>query len=224
MVQLADFGPFYAETNLEHFPVEPFNTYSNFLFLVVALFWLGRIKKQTNPQFKTFLKLSLPLLLVGFIGGSVYHATRSHLGWMLLDVVPIYILGVFAGVYQWRQLNLRLFTIILVFIFLLGVPLTLLWTLVPEGPNKPTLGYTLLTLPVLLPLVFDQFQFRGKYLPLLMRPIALVALALCFRALDSTVWVQQNLSIGTHWLWHCFGAATCHFLLVYMETRSQHLV
>ncbi len=218
----ADFGPVYTETNFEQWPVEPFNTFSNILFLVVAVYWATKIKKQTNQDFKTFLKVSLPLLLLGFVGGTVYHATRSHLAWMLMDVVPIYVIGVFTGVYHWRLIQYSLFKIIMVFVFLFVVPMTILWTLVPNGPNTPTFGYTILTIPVILPLIIDQIRTHGKYLKAFLLPLLLIAVALGFRALDSTLWVRNNLPIGTHWLWHSFGAATSHFLLVFMEKRSQH--
>lgn len=221
-MRVADLGPIYAETNFDQFPVEPFNTFSNLLFLIVAVYWTLRIGRQKNHNFKTFLKISLPLLFIGFVGGTVYHATRAHLAWMLMDVVPIYIIGIFTGIYHWRLIQFSFAKIIAVFVFLFAFPITLLWTVVPHNPNTPTLGYAILTLPVVLPLIIDQYRTKGKYFKLFVRPLALILIALSFRAADSTGWVQENLPIGTHWLWHSFGAATSYFLLVFMEKRSEH--
>ncbi len=224
MEKLADFGPLYTETHLGQFPVEPLNTFSNILFFMVAIYWFTRIKIQKPSDFQRFLKVSLPFLLIGFVGGTVYHATRSHIVWMLMDVIPIYILGVFAGIYHWRLIGVTLLQIIAIFALLLALPLFVLWTFVPENPNTPTVGYAILAFPVVLPLLIDQFKTEGRYLLLFLRPFVLILIALLFRAADFTGWVHDNFSVGTHWLWHCFGAATCHYLLVFMEKRSKHQV
>lgn len=222
MHELSDFGPIYTETNLERFPVEPLNTVSNILFLVVALYWLRKINIYKSKDFRTYLKVSLPLLLTGYIGGTVYHATRSHVGWMLMDVVPIYFIGVITSTYHWRLIRFSLFQILGAFVFLLVIPLTILWTVVPSSPHTSTLGYLCLVIAVVAPLVIDLVKTRFRFLKEFLVPLILISMALTFRSLDSTSWVQEHFSIGTHWLWHTFGALTCYFLVRFMAERSKY--
>lgn len=217
----SDGGPWYQETKLDQFPVEPFNSFSNLFFLAVAIYWWLQLQKQTNIEFKRFLKVSLPLLLVGFVGGTAFHATRSHLAWMLMDVLPIYILGLMTAIYHWRLLVLPSWTVFLIFMIVLCLPMYLLWNFVPRTQNTPTIAYGILALTVLLPIVLDQVRRKGREALPLMQTLCLLAIALFFRALDSSDFVASHVSIGTHWLWHSFGAATCHFLLRFMSLRAQ---
>ena len=41
---------------------------------------------------------TLPLLLVGGIGGTLYHGLRSSKANFLLDVIPIYLLGLIVTI------------------------------------------------------------------------------------------------------------------------------
>ena len=220
MKVLSDFGPIYAETNLDRFPVEPLNTISNLLFLAVAIYWSIQFKNIENKNLKNFLLVSLPLLYIGYVGGSLYHATRAHFGWMLMDVIPIYLIAICTSIYHWRLINFNFFKIIGVFMVMLCLPLTLIWTYLSESVNSPTYGYIVITLPVVLPVILDQIKTKWKYSKEFMIPLVFIIIALGFRVLDSTALVQQSFKIGTHWLWHTFGAMTCHFLLIYMRKRS----
>ena len=224
MELLPDYGPIYTETNLDRFPVEPLNTITNLLFLAVAIYWFRKKSSLNNQDFKNFLSVSLPLLLVGYVGGTIYHATRSHMGWMLMDVVPIYLIALTTSVYSWRLLNLSYFQIMGVFIAMVGIPLSLLWTLFPmsSSPHGATLGYFIMTLPVILPLLLDSIKMKWKFRKEFSKPLVLICLALIFRSLDSSPFVQENFIVGTHWLWHSFGAITCHYLLCFMMVRSEH--
>jgi hypothetical protein len=225
MIPLADTGLPYAETNLGQFIVEPFNTVSNILFLFVALYWWQKKDKIQSPALRRFLTICLPLLLVGFIGGTIYHGTRSHLVWLLMDVLPIYLIAILTSFYHWRLLGVGPTRMALYFCVLLVLPLGWVWFFVPaDSPHKPTLGYVSLAIPVVLPLVIDLFRLRGFYLKQFLVPLGLVIVALCFRSLDSHPLAQSLFPMGTHWLWHIFGAFTCHFLVYYMWVRSQYEV
>lgn len=224
MIQPADLGPIYTETDLSRFPVEPWNTISNLLFLVVALYWFVQVSKEQNREFKAFLKLCLPLLFIGYIGGSLYHATRAHFIWMVMDVAPIYVIALLTAIYQWQLVQASWKTIFLIFVGLLFIPVAILWLFVPFTNHTPTIGYVILALPILLPTIIDQLRLQGKLLWPFARVLLLLTIALAFRVLDSQPWVQVNMSVGAHWLWHSVGAATCHFLLVYMRQRAHYLV
>ena len=220
MMELPDFGPVYTETNLSQFPVEPFNAFSNLLFLLVAIYWYQRKVGSKEKGFRFFLNVNLPLLLIGFVGGTVYHATRSHFLWMMMDVIPIYVIALFTAIYHWYLISIRGFRLILVFLLTFGLPEFIVWKVFSEHPQRYTFGYAVLAIPIILPIFWDQLKQRWKQCFFLIAPVSFLIMALCCRALDSSEFVQRNLSIGTHWLWHIFGALTCHFVLVYMEKRS----
>jgi hypothetical protein len=50
MVMPLDQGPTYIETIMGRFPVEPWNTASNLLFLVIILYWVWRLKGQIRAH------------------------------------------------------------------------------------------------------------------------------------------------------------------------------
>ena len=85
-----DSGPIYRETLMGRLPVEPWNTWSNLVFLFVVIFWALRAYRE--PRTHLFLAGALPVLFIGFVGGTVFHGTRSHEVWLLMDWVPIVLL------------------------------------------------------------------------------------------------------------------------------------
>ncbi len=165
---------------------------------------------------------SLPFLLIGFLGGTIYHGTRSHWVWMAMDVLPIYILGIMTSYYHWRLIKISHKMIVLVFIVLFLLPNLILWTTLVHWPHRFTAGYLSLVIPCVLPMVLDQWRLGGKYLKSFLIPLVLILVSLLFRTLDSHPWVTMNFTIGTHWLWHLGGGLTCYFLLRHMESRSNH--
>ncbi|MDT0647418.1 hypothetical protein RM545_12020 [Zunongwangia sp. F260] len=92
-----DSGPVYQEAIAGMFPVEPFNAFSSVFFLIFAIYFWAK----SFPYYKEqkFLALSIHLLKIGFIGGTVYHATRSHEIWLILDWLPILLLCLAVSVY-----------------------------------------------------------------------------------------------------------------------------
>ena len=217
---LPDLGPVYTETNLNRFPVEPFNTLSNILFLIITVYWYRKKKNVESENFRFFLDSILPLLLIGYVGGTVYHATRSYVLWMAMDVAPIYVIAFFSSLYHWHLIGLQGFRLILIFTLIFGLPEVLLWTVFNGHPQRHTIGYGILFFCILLPILIDEFRQNWTHLGLILKPFFCVIVALGFRVLDSSFFIRENFSIGTHWLWHIFGALGCHLTLSYMYQRS----
>ena len=92
-----DQGPIYLETIMGRFPVEPWNTASNLLFLVIILYWAWRLKGEIRAH--RFIAGAIPVLIIGWVGGTVYHATRSHNLWLFMDFVPIALLAAAVSMY-----------------------------------------------------------------------------------------------------------------------------
>lgn len=210
---LPDFGPIYRETNLSQFPVEPWNTYSNVVFLLYVMYWGARLyfSKDKHP----FLVFAVPILGIGLIGGTIYHATRSHYIWLLMDWVPIAFLCVWLSLYYARKLHYRphaiaiiillpILSIFLVHEFLYKVP----WL-------QFFLGYPVLAGLILYPMLHHARLHRWKGASFIFAAIFVFIVALSFRALDFTGNLDE-MTMGTHWLWHIFGGITVHFLTIYI--------
>jgi len=68
-----DSGPIYRETIAGRFPVEPFNTLSNLLFLAIIVYFSAKVYKDYKRQ--AFLALAIPILFIGFFGR---HGLSCH--------------------------------------------------------------------------------------------------------------------------------------------------
>ncbi len=207
---LPDHGPLYLETDLSRLPAEPWATYSQLLFVAVVIYWAWRIRGQARSQ--RFIAWCLPLLLVQSVGSMTYHALRSHLGWMLLDVIPLYLVCVLAAGYLWRRFGLsRLLAVIAALVPSLGgAGLTYLLAL--RGHLGQALTYGGVFLAILVPAfaLLPRLRPERRFLP--WTALAALILALFFRSVD----LQSGSvlpGVGTHWLWHAFGAAAVHLLI-----------
>ena len=150
MITTPDFGPVYAETDLTRFPVEPFNTFSNLIFLLIVIYFVKKIKG--NYKKYPLITFSLPLIFTGFIGGTIYHATRSSPLWLRMDYIPIIITVSGATNYFWQKLlNSILFgTVVWLLIVICGNYLPMFIGV--SGILKISIIYTLLA-------AFSSFTF-----------------------------------------------------------------
>lgn len=207
-VRLPDGGPVYAETDLSHFVAEPFNAASAFLFLLVAGYWLYRV--ITEGTRNTYLKPSLIILLIGGTGGTIYHAFRAHPIFLYMDWVPILILCLIASVYFIRIMKVKWYWMVVS----IGGLFVLEWINFYLCPPRigVNVSYILLALTVISPLVIYLIKTEFKYGWFVAGAIFAFVLAISFRALDKSL----DLPMGTHFLWHSFGAVTAHLLLAYL--------
>lgn len=205
-----DSGPIYRETIAGRFPAEPFNTLSNFLFLAIIIYF--SLKIYRNYRQHGFLSFVIPVLFIGFIGGTVYHATRSHEIWLLLDWVPILMLCLAASFYfciktgnnRWSRLGLSALVVLLMF----GTRFVR-W----PGNLSISIGYIASALGVLFPIVLYLFRTRFRNSIQVVLAVCSFALAISCRYLDLR---SDFLPMGTHWLWHSFGALAVFFLMQYI--------
>jgi len=223
MNKINDFGPIYTETDLSSFPVEPFNTFSNLFFLVVVVYWFLQIKNTNMPErLSKYLKFSLPVLFVGYVGGTVYHATRSHDIWLLLDFLPILILVLITSYFCWRRLKMSFPVVIGCLIGLVGLPRLYVYSFAESAEVNISFSYLILSLAVTLPIFIYEFKTGRKTLGAFLLALGTVMVALGFRVLDSSDFIVSNFPMGTHFLWHSFGALGCHFLISYLR-KSEHV-
>lgn len=215
----SDGGPIYKETDLTRFPVEPFNTFSNLVFLGIILYFAFKVYKEAGKQY--FLALCIPVLFLGFIGGTIYHATRSSPWWLYLDWVPIVLLCMAASFYFVFRLDKSLYyqigLIVLIAIISIGV------RRLPVPPSfKETLGYIATAAALLLPMLWYVISTRGRHAGFIIAALGSFTLAIFFRMLDRFV-DADVLFMGTHWLWHLFGGISVFFLMsyIYRDANSE---
>jgi hemolysin III len=202
MLEPHDGGPIYTETDMRRLVAEPWNAGTALAFLALAVFWLVRLRGRYREH--AFLLGCLPLLLVGGAGGTLYHAFRRSYLCYLLDVVPIGLLAVAVSLSLWVRFSRRWWYLILV------LPPYLAVAALPRAESSHAAinaAYVLLAVLILLPtlLVLRISRFRGAGWVGL--ALGLFGVALFFRWLD-TAHPPALLPMGTHWLWHLFGAAT----------------
>lgn len=205
-----DSGPIYQETLAGRLPVEPFNTYSNIFFLLIIIYY--SLKVYRDYQNHRFLAWSLPVLFLGFLGGTIYHATRSHDVWMYMDWLPIIILCLAVSVYYTIKLKAsakkRLLLIFVILFLVFGV------RLIPLPQHvKTSVGYIATAIGLLLPIITYFYTTKLHHWQYILLAFLSFGLAISFRILDNFLYI---IPMGTHWLWHCFGALSVYFLMKYI--------
>ncbi len=213
---LRDGGHIYAETNFNHFIVEPYNALSAVLFLGMALFWLYRLKGRYEQH--AFLTSAIVLLAIGAIGGTIYHAFRVHAFFMYMDWLPILIICLMTSVYFLDK-------VIGVWYYAVGLVLMafllqgFLFRFV-ESRNVINLNYAIMGALVLLPTFLILIKHRFFQWWRVFYAMGGFGLALFFRIADK--WF--TIPMGTHFLWHLFGALAGHlmFTFIFQLNRKEY--
>lgn len=208
-METPDYGPLYAETNWDAFVREPFNAASAAVYSMIAVYWLVRLHSRRS-HFR-FLYGCMWLLLVGGAGGTLYHAFRVHWVFLLLDALPIAILGLATAIYCIRRLSSDWIWVVLSIIAVFGLRIAIAQVL-PRAASINA-GYGLLGLAVLTPLVILALR-TGEGLWNRVVPAGLLfAVALGCRAID----MSSGVPFGTHGFWHLFAAAAVWLLISFLE-------
>jgi hemolysin III len=212
MIQPSDFGPIYAETLFGRFPVEPWNTFSNLIFILVFIHFFQKIQQQPRRYPITFV--SLMILLVGFIGGTIYHATRSHNIWLFLDFMPIGVLVLLGTLFFWRKLTGSLWKALLLLILTLGASRLLSYLLITERHVRISFGYIMMAVVILLPafLLSRKLSWKGRC-SLIKAVVSFSGAVLC--RIGDASW-GKVLPMGTHFIWHILGGIATYYLFSFL--------
>lgn len=223
MLPPADFGSFYRETNMSGFPVEPWNTYSNLCFLLVVVYWFAKASEDVQRN-KIVFAAGL-VVLAGFVGGFCYHLWRASNLWRLVDVGAIGVLFLVVLIYSWLDIKKRAASLIAPLCACFGVLIvfSLLEPLIPALHGDLMYSrYGRLLAILLLPLIFQSYFHEWHLLPSLLKSLAFLFIASFFRYADLNLAVNW-LPMGTHFLWHIFGAASTFFFFqfLYLSCREE---
>lgn len=203
-----DGGPIYTETNLEAFVAEPFNAVTAFFFLMIAVYWLFKLRKTYRVHL--FLFVSSLILLVGGLGGTIYHAFRVSKFALLMDWLPIVILCFSASVYFLVKLFGKLYFGVLAFIVFMLLEFLNHWLMPPH--YAVNISYVLMALMVLIPIMLYLIRTNWRNGIWILIAFTGFLFAIINRSIDHL----EVLAIGTHFLWHIFGAIACHAMFQYL--------
>lgn len=198
----------YTETNMEQFIVEPFNTISAAIFVAIALYWWYKIKG--NYKRYSFFSIVILLLAIGGVGGTLYHGFRSHFLFMIMDWGPILIICILSSAYFLFRLSRN--WMVSVFGILISVVIQILSFRFLAESIAINVSYFLLAILVLAPTFMilkrsNYYAYKNVLVAFLF-----FAIALASRIFDP----HSPLEIGTHFLWHVFGAISCFFMFRYL--------
>jgi hypothetical protein len=218
-----DGGPKYKETyptdTIGIRPVaEPFNAVTAALFILIVFGWAWRLWGRYHKY--PFITACMPILLAGGVGGTLYHATRSSVVWFLMDVIPISLLGAAGAIYLtvrlgramglWKVLGVSV-GLLAVYLFVNGILFQLIQF---DNRNlRVNLSYATLAAILLVPLGATLVRTRFRYWAWVAGGLASFAIAWFCRLVDNTP--GFDLPMGTHWLWHTFGAITTQLVTEY---------
>jgi len=215
---LRDLGPRYTETPRDPyasdapFIAEPWNAVTASFFVFIAIAWLVRLRGRYRDF--PFLICCLPILLAGGIGGTLYHGLRTERAYFYLDVIPIQLLALAGAVYiairLWNRRG---------WLYLIGAMIVypafgmLLFTLV--APQSRTLAvnlnYAALASMVVLPIAIRLIVTKYRHGPWFVTGLLAFVIAWFFRRWDE--FAGPYMPMGSHWLWHTFGAISTVFVI-----------
>jgi hypothetical protein len=212
---LPDGGPSYVETpnDLEHFKgwiAEPWNTGSATLFVLIAIGWTWALRGRYRQH--PFLTICLPILFAGGVGGVLFHGLRRFNAFFLMDVIPIYVLGLLITVWLWIRLGPKLYHLLGVIAFLALLQLVAHFRLPTHWAIN--ISYASLAAMVFLPLALALVRTRFRFGGWVYTSLVFFAAAWTCRIVDTMR--PPLLPMGTHWLWHTFGALTTLTLSMYV--------
>jgi hypothetical protein len=211
--RMPDGGPRYTETPPDPYGpdapgiAEPWNAVTASFFIVIVGFWVWRLRGRYRAF--PFLCCCLPVLLAGGVGGTLYHALRTSRAYFLLDVVPISVLGLAGAVFlavrlsrQWAWAYVG--ASLLVYVGFNG----LVFRFMPQRSIQwaVNLSYASLALLILTPMAVVLVRTRFRHGKWVVAGLLSFVIAWFFRLVDLEMGLY--LPMGSHWLWHTFGAVT----------------
>lgn len=209
---ITDLGPVYHETDLSGFIVEPYNAISSLSMVIAALLiWVILVKK--NGRTYPFLAfVYAPLIFVGGIGSTIFHAFRASPFFLYMDVLHVFVLTIMLALYYWHKIYSRWYFIVLMtLLIILSHALPMLFF---KGSAAINVSYFVSGLLILIPLAWYLFRTNFRKAKYVLFCLAALLLALFFRYADDLNLL--NLPMGTHWFWHVFSGIGAWFLGLYV--------
>lgn len=219
---LPDGGTVYQETDTSRWVVEPWNAVSSLFILLPAVYWAIKLRGKYREY--PFIAFCIPLLFLGGLGSTLFHAFRSSSLLLLLDVTPTAILTLALAIYFWIKVLPRWWWVIPI----VGGSLLLrawLWNTLPTqaGVNA---SYAISGSIIFIPTLLLLYQTRLAASQFIFISVLFFSLSLFFRFSDT--WQPPLLPMGTHFLWHICSGIGAFFLAeylykVHLDDRDIHI-
>ncbi len=205
-----DGGQMYTETDFDRFIVEPWNAVSSLCILMPAIYWAVKLRGQYKEY--PFITFCIPLLFLGGLGSTLFHAFRSSSLLLLLDVTPTAILTVALAIYFWIKVLPKWWIAILI----VGVSVTLryLASSYLPGHSGINVSYAISGIILFIPTLILLYQTKLRYSIYIFISLGCFTLSLVFRQTDRAA--ETILPMGTHFLWHIFTGIGAFFLAEYL--------
>lgn len=207
---LTDGGPLYAETDLHYIIVEPWNAVSSLAIVLPAVFWAIKLKFDYRKY--PFLFFTIPLLILGGLGSTFYHAFRASTWLLFMDVAPTAILTFSVGVYFWLKVVPKWWQALLIII-----PFTVLRFALFDrlpGENAVNISYFITGFLIFFPVLLYLIRHRFRYYKSILISVVMLSLSLVFREMDQRA--SEYIYMGTHFLWHLLSGVGAYFLGKYL--------
>ncbi len=214
---LPDLGPVYHETHLNRLIVEPFNAVSSLSMSVAALMILVLLIKKDYRTYPFLSYVYVPLIFIGGIGSTIYHAFRASPLFLYMDVLPVLLLSILLSLFYWYKVYSNWFFLFFMAILIVlsrGLPVMFL-----KGADAINVSYLLSGLLIIMPLTIFMYRNRFVNWQNVLYSVVALLLALVFRYMDD--FDNPLLPMGTHWLWHVFSGVGVWFLGVYIYRTSE---
>lgn len=220
ILSVPDGGPIYRETtDLSLLIVEPWNAYSSLSFLIPAFYFLYLLRGNYG-QHAFLVYFCSPMLILGGLGSTLFHAFRQSPWLLAMDVLPIILLTLGISVWMWLKVlpkKWQLIPVLLLFFLLTYLTMTLL-----QGQDSISAGYFVRGTMLFLPCFLFLRKTRFKHATAFFTAVSFFILALLFRFADEKL-TLDFMPWGTHWLWHISTAIGGYFLGVYLiKNRPQN--
>lgn len=232
--RMADGGPRYTETPADPYgadaPIiaEPWNAVTASFFIIIVLYWAWRLRGRFRHY--PFLCCCLPILFAGGVGGTLYHALRTSRAYFLLDVIPISALGLAGAIYIAIRLSRTRWWAYMIGAACLYLGFNgLMFQFIPRNNIQwaVNLSYASLAVLILSPIAVLLIRTRFRYVRWVVAGLISFVIAWFFRLLDWEIGIY--LPMGSHWLWHTFGALSTAFIIEFFylvegEKRTEKLI
>jgi hemolysin III len=203
MFMPVDGGPIYQETPLElsHWLVEPWNALSSLFIIMPGIYFFFKLRGQYSRH--RLLTWCIPLLILGGLGSTFFHAFRTESIFLVMDVAPTALLFLIVSGYFWYRVIGNPWIAAGLIVVLMAIPFSFFFIL-PRGSLSINLSYAVRGTIFFLPLVLILARTHYKYALMIFSALVFFGLALLFRSVDKDV--NTVLPMGSHFLWHvCTG-------------------
>lgn len=201
-----DGGPIYAETDLSAFISEPWNALSSLAIALPSVYWAFKLK--WNIKDYSFLYFLIPLLFLGGLGSTFYHASRTSELLLWMDVLPTAIVTFSVSVYFWNKILPRKWQVATVLL-----PITFIRFAIFEylpGQLAMNTSYFITGFLIFFPIIFYLHERRYRHYKPILISVLFLSLSLVFRKFDFAF--TELFPMGSHFLWHIFSGVGAFYL------------